>query len=355
MKISQIAAAAFALAWSGSAFAQGQDRCADVLSGGTMSRLEVQESDYYHMYLWSELSRMDYRTASTQRAAGGAIPIGEVVLGANFTEDDLESFRRNFRSSTIREVTQTRSRDLLLMAGDEEVLRRWSECMQARRGGLDVRFEIPDITSPEVTLVLQYYSEAAGLNEVVIDQPINLPNGVMVREGDECLRVGRVLRNLAPCRVTLNIADAMQTFAVNVNTSQGGAGVYFPRRLVRDEEFRAFDFSREPNLSFRGNKTQATRSNVVTLYPELRQEGWRFDPDSAAFRVTQTRTHRGGRCQRVQSRATEMRFEYSYFINAPERNRARSAAVTCRARASIDMRRMVWTPAVILEGTQTPE
>jgi hypothetical protein len=78
-----------------SSTAYAQDQCSDVLRNGTFQTANYRDNSYFQQIIYSRFVRSTYESSKTDRAGGFNIPVGEIVLGANYSRGDYDQKKRN--------------------------------------------------------------------------------------------------------------------------------------------------------------------------------------------------------------------------------------------------------------------
>jgi hypothetical protein len=96
MKFSSMVLGAIFLSipFSQSSFAiSNNDQCGDVLKGGYKATSLYSTRFDYRRLLDTRISNMTFQEAKSDTSLTGSMPIGDVILGAGFTEDTFNSYK----------------------------------------------------------------------------------------------------------------------------------------------------------------------------------------------------------------------------------------------------------------------
>lgn len=346
--------------------AQAQDRCADLLANGAYAKLDYSRNDFFQQIIYSRFLRSTYATSKSDKAAGFGIPLGEAVMGTgNYSEADYTRKKDQINSTYLNTITQKNESQLALATGDSAIVAEWGKCMRARGGGLGMHFEA--LSPTEATLSTEFFS-APG-TETRLPENVNLPTGVTATNGASCLRKGNRLKAGVECIATLKLPDALTTVAVSVNTPNGAATAYLPRRVTLLHESRPYQFAANCNLATNPNavpsvtaaekircadrlwehayRQQKTPTYTLTLSDSLVKQGWSFDPATASMTFSYLyRYSPSGMswCYEPKYSAGLYTFTYGYSMMARWRGNDRNSQLICVADRSINMVRNIWVP-----------
>lgn len=341
-----VAALGLSIAMTTPAFAQ--DQCNDVLRDGVFNYNTYRDDSYFNQIVWSRFLRTNFESSKTDRGGGFGVPIGEIVLGANYTEEQYNKKREQIQREYFNQITASREIDVALMSGDEEVLRAWSGCMASRGGGLTARFE--PLSPLDVNMVIEYFSEG-NKHSVRLERDVVLPPGIEVRQNPHCLRRGRRIERGDNCVAVLRLASALTTIPVAVDpVGSDTATAWLPARIQLSREQRPYSFSAADRLyDWAHKRTQGWRRDVA-LSEEQLKEGWLFDPSTArtGLHVISVNNSRNN-CHSEWSSPTSTTFSYGYTIYAGNRRR-RDGHIECAMNPYIMMRRDVWVAMQMPEG-----
>lgn len=338
LKTSLVSAAA--LLFATNAFAQApNDRCADVLRDGTFQWSQVKDNSYFQQIVWSRFLRSTFESSKTDRGGGFGIPVGEIVLGGNYSEAQYNAKKQQIQSEYFNQVTSSREIDVALSSGDPEIVGAWSRCMSERSGGLSIRFD--PVSATDVFLILEYRIQGSQSYDT-LDQAIALPAGVQVVDGAQCLQRRRRINAGNPCTATLRFASALTTAAVVVNGRSSGDRAWLPARITLAREVKPYAFQPAQRLEEYANKRTATPRATVTLTPQEISQGWAFDTATAQLNLYVVSVNNSrNRCFDEVNSATPYSYTYGYTIYAGNRRR-RDGHIHCAANPVIMMKRDVW-------------
>lgn len=335
--------AALFVAISGTASnAAAQDQCSDVLRDGTVRTDRLTDNSYFRQINYSRLLSSSYDSAKRETGIGATVPVGDLLIGANFNQNDFTERRRQIDSTYFSQVNQTREIDVALTSGDPEILRAWSSCMN-EKGGLAARFET--ITPTEVYLILEFRAQV-GRAEERLTQDVALPAGVTVRAGEsrDCITTGRVLKHREPCAVILSIADPWQTVSVIAHGEAGSATRWLPARIELFQETQPYVFNPPQRADFYNHQVgEIERSEVITLTPDQVRDRWMFDPSSASSTIHVTRINvTKNWCRNPIAEASYYTFKVGYRAYAPDRKHSADGDIQCHVTPTINLWRETW-------------
>lgn len=328
--------------------ALAQDQCNDVLKDGVFNYNTYRDDSYFNQIVWSRFLRSTFQSSKTDRSGGFGVPIGEIVLGGNYTEEQYNKKREQIEQEYFNQITASREIDVALMSGDEEVLRAWSGCMAERGGGLTVRFE--PLSPLDVNMIMEYFSEG-NKHSVRLETGVVLPAGVEVRQNQHCLRKGRRIEQGENCVAVLRLPSALTTIPVAVDpVGSDTATAWLPARIQLSREQRPYAFAGADRLyDWAHKRTQGWRRDVA-LSAEQLKEGWLFDPTTARTGLHVISVNNpSNSCHSEWSSPTSATFSYGYTIYAGNRRR-RDGHIECAMNPYIMMRRDIWIAMQMPEG-----
>jgi len=82
-----------------------QDRCNDVLQNGTFQTSRFLDSSYFQQIVWSKFLRSSFQSSKTDRSGGLSVPVGELFLGANYSEEQYNSKKSQMQSEYFNQIT----------------------------------------------------------------------------------------------------------------------------------------------------------------------------------------------------------------------------------------------------------
>ena len=257
--------------------------CGEVLVEGTKSLRLYHENTEYRRLLETRLSQMTFDEAKRDTSITGSIPIGDVLLGAGFTQASFEQHRSYFQKQSSLFISSSHTEDVLLSTGDKEILTAWSQCMQ-NRSGLALRFK--EAHGKSVVLVITWFP-AAGVPQVNIAQDYVLPAGVVITSGKDVMQGKRSIIAGTNQEIALELPDpqtplSLTLSAVYKRTPRGSDSAFLPSRMKWIRETRNYQFnvpggvcSTNPTLIWDTPGHTGTISPPVT-YCSSSTDGWRF-------------------------------------------------------------------------------
>lgn len=322
--------------------AAAQDRCTDVLMNGTMQNSRFQQSDYFKQIIWSRFLKSTYQSSKTDRSGGLTVPIGEIVLGADYSEEQYNAKKLQIQSEYFNDITSTREIDIALASGDPTIIGAWSHCMTRSGGGMSVRFE--PLSDTTAFMITEYRSQGRNHKNRLVGN-VEFPAGVRVSDPARCLRRGATIEAGLECRVTLTMSSATQRFAVTVAGGESVAQAWLPARLKLVPEVKPYLFLEKDHLYVRGHKQVLQPGTSVSLSEDEIKAGWLFDPASAQTNL-QTIYLNKADCDSVFNRPTAFNFTFGYRLYAPNRRRdGKDGLAICTMSPFILMRRDTWVAA----------
>jgi hypothetical protein len=333
--------------------------CDDVLQNGTFQDVKYRQNDYFQQIIYSRFMRSTYESSKTDVSGGFGVPIGEAVMGkADYSQKEYNEKKSSLDRTYLNQITQSREIDVALASGDSVIVNAWKACM-LQQGGPEIRFEAQSPT--EVLATLEFFSAPNTSTTLANDVP--LPAGSTVTSGGECLKAGTILQARIGCAATIVLPSASTTLFVAVNTNNGPATAYLPRRMNLMDERRTFPFAANCNLGKTPSADDLSRCedrlwtyshrnsrsprHTVDLSPELIAEGWRFDPASARVTVEYIdRISPSGMswCYQPYSNPGMTSFEYGYDTIARTSGHDQVSQLWCMVNPSIDIIRTRWVP-----------
>lgn len=334
-----IAVFASLVALGASGAVSAQDQCKDVLKDGPYAYDQYRDDSYFNQIIWSRFMKSTYTSAKTDRSGGFGVPVGEIVLGANFTEGQYKAKKEQIKNEYFQQINSSREVDIALMSGDEEVLDAWSSCMQRRGGGLSVRFEAP--SARDVTLHIEYFNQGTR-NADKLARDIHIESYAEVVSGRECLAKGREYVNGKECIAHLRLPTALSTLQVIVETENSTAKAWLPARIQLSRESRPYVFNKSDKLYDWAHKRTTEHRRDIALTEEEMKAGWSFEPASARTGLRRISVNNSrNRCGPEWSDVTPTTFSYGYRIYAGNRRR-HDGHIECDMSPYILMKREVW-------------
>lgn len=344
-----LAATLFASAFSTSAMAQAS-QCSDVLKDGIFQTQRFRDEQYFQQIIWSRFMRSDYKTAKEDKAFGFGVPVGEIILGGNFSESEFEAKKASMSKEYFDQVTATREIDVALSSADPDLLRVWGDCMKNQKGGLTIRFD--PVTAREVFVSVEYFLQGTR-NSVRLPKAVELPQGVTVKNGD-CFKRNARFKAGKACQATLELDTATRHVLISMNADEASTTGFLPARVVLARQARNVESARLPNLQTTAFRSYHTPSHTVTLTDQEKALGWRFDPKSVTQNlVIDYKVYWSNMCESPYARATTEAIEYGFTIYT-NRNRARNSSITCHLDVTAIMRRDAWLPQEDVPTTPGP-
>lgn len=318
-----------------------QDKCSDVLVDGPFAYQNYKDDSYFNQIVWSRFLRTTYESSKTDRDAGFGVPIGEIVLGGNYTQAQYDAKKKEIQKEYFKEINASREVSVALMSGDEEVLDAWTNCMRTRGGGISVRFE--PLTPIDVFMHVEYYNVGI-VNEVKLLKDVVLSSDVTVTAGADCLRKKKKYVNGKPCVAQLRLKSPLNYLPVVVDADNSVATAWLPRRLELLRVTEPYTFSPADRLYDRAHKTRRQHRRDINLSSQQMAQGWRFDPSTARTGLQVIYAYSSSiACHKEWSTATAASFSYGYEIWAKDRIR-KDGVIVCAMNPYIQMRRDIWVP-----------
>jgi len=316
------------------------DQCRDILQNGTVQYSRIKDNSYFKQIIYSRFMSSSYEQAKTDTTGGFGVPVGEIVLGGNFTNDQFNEKKRNLEKENYQSITASRELDVALTSGDATIIKAWSDCMK-NKGGISLKF---DVASPtEIFATLQWFPTDT-LRETTIEEDINLPPGASITQGAGCFKSGRVLIMNRPCEAVIKLPDALTTLAFAVNTPGGSTRAYLPQRIERIKETKNYAIT-EPNVlnasAYRDNKKV---KSSIQLSDEQIVQGWILDVDSANLNLEILRALDGNYCKKRQIVLNSYAFEYELEAEGNRNGAGRNSSAVCKLTPSIMLSRERWVP-----------
>ncbi len=329
------------------ALASGQDRCGDVLANGTFKWAKVKDNSYFQQIVWSRFLRSTYQSSKTDKDAGFGVPIGEIVLGGNYTEEQYKAKKDQIEEEYFNQINSSREIDVAMSSGDEEVLKAWSQCM-SNRGGLALSLEV--VSPTKAFLTIQYYPQGTR-NSDKLDSNIKMPEGVQVTDGAKYLRKGALIVAGNPRTAVLTFPDASTTAEFVVNGKESSDKVWLPARLKRMRQTKSYNFGDEHRLYGYWHKQVGKIDTTVKITSKEIEDGWTFDPTTAQTNLQQRNANKASVGPAFFS-VTPYTFYFGYSYNAPNRHGGgRDGGIEGFLNPHIIMQRDVWVPSDVKRVT----
>lgn len=324
------------------------DQCSDILANGTFGSSKIKDNSYLQQIIWSRFLNSTFQSSKTDKAGGANIPIGEVVLGANYSEEQYNAKKQQIEQSYFNQITASRELDVAVTSGDPEIIKAWSQCMDSR-GGLSVRFKPVSGSDTDVFLVIEYHRQGTKYFDTLA-KDVQLPKGVVVNSGDDCLKAGKQIDLGNPCPVSLTFPDAKTTAAIVVRGEASSAEAWLPARIKRVREVRPFAFDDKHRLAHYFKKEAKQVSETVQLTAAEIADGWMFDASTAQTNLQITHQKRDATCSNEFKKVDPHTYTFGYSGSAPKHGHGKDGDANCNLNPKIMMVRDVWVPA----GTGTP-
>jgi hypothetical protein len=263
-----------------------KSECSDVLRDGTKATSLYHEKSSYRRVLDYKLSTMTYHQAKTDRSLTGNIPIGDVILGAGFTEKTFDDYKHSLSLQQFESISSDQALDILISTGDREILSSWRSCMV--RGGLGLRWT--DIHAKSAVLEINWFP-TPGINEVKVREMPKLPKGVTINTGKNILEGKQKIVAGAPALVEFAIENAATPVSVTLNVVSDRSISSGSERLKHHIKSQPYRF----DVTGNGCETRTTvcrdtrhktgtRTNIK--YCSHSQDGWRFSKNSNEYSVS---------------------------------------------------------------------
>ncbi|WP_442579603.1 hypothetical protein ACSBOB_29635 [Mesorhizobium sp. ASY16-5R] len=286
--------------------AVAQDRCGDVLREGTFQTSQYRENNYFQQIIRSRFAKATYDEAKSDTSGGFGIPLGEIVIGGDFSQSDFEKKQQSIRDELDVDVISRQEIDVALSSGDPEIVRAWRECMRGRNG-LTARFEV--FSAKEVVLKVEWLG-FAGVPATEILSNLMLPEGVTGDVG--CLAQGAQLDRDIACDVVLQLPDAFTTMVVAVRTKNGATTAYLPKRIKLSKEVIPYDFGADSEIETAGEGGSSRPTISKRLTDDQISQGWRLDPRSVTGSIELKHAVDNGFCDDMRVNADEYQLNIDY-------------------------------------------
>lgn len=293
MKFSSMVLGAIFLSipFSQSSFAiSNNDQCGDVLKGGYKATSLYSTRFDYRRLLDTRISNMTFQEAKSDTSLTGSMPIGDVILGAGFTEDTFNSYKSHLQHETTSKVDISRSLDILLSTGDKEILQAWTKCMDGKTG---LYMFFSDI-QPNSAILNVEWRAAAGVARVKFKRDYALPEHVKVTSGKDILKGKELLVAGTPAKIQFKLTDVSKPLSIsfNVEKEEGGlAGsdsAYLPSRLEAYKEERPYNFETGTcgkSASLAVDTRHYTGNSATAKYCSNISDGWKFSKNSVSVQA----------------------------------------------------------------------
>jgi hypothetical protein len=190
----------------------------------------IKHDSFYNSVL---LANIDSMSSDEQKSAFGA---GMTIQGIpfNINENEARLLKTQLSQHYDFEIIYKESTSVLLMTGQEAIIKAWQDCM-AQRAGLAIRFEPLDgATGKNAFVHVDYYRTSQPGNPALFP-PLELTENVYidasaaeVKSGADCLEKGMIYRALDSCTIQLAIKSAWTTMPLvfHIKSTAGRASPY---------------------------------------------------------------------------------------------------------------------------------
>lgn len=317
------------------------DQCRDILKEGVFQQSTFRENAFFQQIIYSRFLSSTYEQSKTDNAFGFGVPVGEMVLGGNYSEQAYKEKKADIQRVFSNNTTAVREVDVALSTGDERVVSAWSNCMRTKGGGLSLRFEA--VSPTEVVATLEWFP-TAGITETVIDEPLVLPEGARITSGPRCVRTGKRLVASKPCYTTIRLPSATTTIVATIGSRNGSARAFLPPRIMLKRDVQRYVFTKADSLVTFAKKQTLYPQHEVALSKKEIDEGWRFDP--ASWRITLDNSLSCGTngSKDLQSEVTLYTVSYRFTVWAASTGPYRDCVGAGRVHPSIMLVRERWVP-----------
>lgn len=276
----------------GAAYAQ-KSQCSDVLKDGTKAVRLFQENDTYRRLLETKLMNSSARQSRSDTSLTGNIPVGDIVLGAGFTDKSYDDYKSYLQKDSKMQIDTSHALDVMISSGDPGILNSWLACMQTK-SGLGIWFK--NIHAKSAVLVIQWFP-AAGVGQVFIDKNFKLPKNIRVTSGDEFLKGTMPIVAGTNHEVAFELEGPEQNLpitlnAVSDNLPRGADSTFLPSRMKLIRRTRPYAFnvsggvcSTSPTIFLPALHHSGTTLPTTTYCSSL-SSGWRFSKRDGDVSVT---------------------------------------------------------------------
>ncbi|MFS2215756.1 hypothetical protein ACCD08_14740 [Telluria sp. Tellsp104] len=355
---------------SANAVAQ-QDRCASVLQEGIFQTANYRSNDYFKQIIYSRFLRSSYQSSKTDKGLGFGVPVGEIIMGGNYSEAEYNQKKAQLQSEYLNTITQTREIDVALSSGDTEVLKSWTTCMKNGSGGPTLTLAVLSPTEVQITVG---FLSAPG-SSMQLSESVAVPEGAEIVSGKNCLKNRTVIQAGASCIASVKLPSATTTWSPAVQTKKNGsAAAYLPARIELISEVRPYQLPNDcANLSenytqelaqlcphrlyHRIAQMEIKPAFTVTIPEALLIEGWYFDTASSrADLVVHYRRSPSGMswCSDPWQRPTQYAFSYGYYAIGRWSGNDKSSVLVCSMTPQINLARQRWMPKKTISATLIP-
>lgn len=325
--------------------AYAQSRCAEILSQGIFNYNSVSQNDYLNQIMWARFVRTNYESSRSDSSLGFGVPVGDIVLGGNYTGSEHASALSTSERQYFNQITASREVDVALMSADPAIVSAWRDCM-LDKGGLTIRFET--LSASSILMHIEFFNVGPIVKDG-LKETINLGDDVTVVQNRACIKKNYVHRVGVPCAVQLEIKNPLKVLTVALQGKQTGAATAFlAARIELLNQEKYFPFSEDDKMYRRGgNGTNSKRHETVKELPQsMINEGWKFVPKSVhtGLVIIRKKTNKDNNCHSEFANVTAHRLIYGYTMYAPDRTR-RDGVIWCTLNPSIKLARSIWIAA----------
>jgi hypothetical protein len=331
-------------------YAQGVD-CSAVLRDGVFQQSRYRENNYFQQIVYSRFLESTYQISKEDRSAGFGVPVGEIVLGGDYSEAEFNEKKLQIEREYFSQITRTRDIDVALSSGDPEVIGAWRACVTKAGGGLTMRF---DAAAPsEIFGYIEYLPQGVQ-NRARLTSNVTIDAGFKVIDTEGCLRRGKTIVAGNACRFRLAADDQKKPLLAVVNTNVASAQAFLPARIIRVRDIKPYPVSGSDQLNTTAFRTTKNPTNTINLAEQEIKDGWRFDPATA--RANLYRIYGGGMngCNNSWSKPGAFTFSYGFTIWGHSRGNDRNWSMQCAMDVGILVIRDRWvgqgTESTMAEG-----
>lgn len=329
-------------------FAQSTSECSDILKFGTFSSSVINDNAYYQQIVYSRFLSVSYEQSKTDTSLGGTIPIGEIVFGGEYTKDQFAQKQNQIKSTNFQQIDYQREVQTAVFSGDENITKRWSECMLNQdssegRVMLVLRPLTDTTVAGQVWWVPGRAGRRTGVETVRVRSDTDVSGGT-VAAGD-CLRKRyKLTENVCHFRISAQNPRTPVTVTINTEIGSGTTG-FAPPRLKLARVQRPFTFKQSDVEAVHAIYSSIPVSREIRLSDDVLNEGWRFDPVSAKFSVTEQKDRWVHRCQNETFSVDLFRFLFAFEAFQERRTHSdRQTSVICTPKPVVDIIKEEWVP-----------
>jgi len=326
---------ALALSVFSSAAHADASKCSDILAQGVFQTTQIRDNSYFQQIIYSRFARSSYQSSSSDRGGGFGIPVGEIVLGGNYSEATFRRKQEEIQSTYLNQINQSREIDVALASGDPTIINAWSECMR-NRGGLNLRFEPAGTT--DIFAYLEWFP-VGNQASTKLTSNVVFPAEITIVSGKDCFKKGKKIGIGNACRALLRSSSSKKPVAVAVNSTNDSTQAFLPARIAKIR-----DVVRHPGSSTRALLTEGFRNYLqptgsLDLTDAQLKEGWTIDHNTATARLYVVSTHGGMNACTYDWRTPEPhRFSFGFTIWGHTRGNDRNRHIWC----AMDVSALMW-------------